>query len=95
MNETLLPHCKHFNSLMAMQVLDHLRVLFWVSLMRERDRKIHFLKSVLSTLTQVAEFTSCFLEVCTHHHATSLCQWPLFQSHLIAIFFHLSFPHHI
>ena len=34
-----------------------------------------FLNPVLSALTQVAGFTSCFSTVRKHHYATSLCQW--------------------
>ena len=48
--------------------------------MVEQEREIHFFKSGLSAVTQVAGFTSCFSIVHTHHHATLLCQWhPLFS----------------
>ena len=44
------------------------------SIQRERST---FSNLVLSALTQVARFTSCFLIVRTHHQATLLCQWHL------------------
>ena len=41
---------------------------------RERERS-SFLNPVLSALTQVTGFTSCFLTVSKHHYANLLCQW--------------------
>ena len=51
-------------------------VLFYYIRKREKERST-FLNPVLSSLTQVAGFTSCFLKVGKHHHATSFCQWHL------------------
>ena len=72
-----------------------LHELVWVQRERERKRSI-LLNPILSVLTQVAGFTSCFLEVCKYHHALRFVDGIfLFQFNLIDMFFYLSFPSHI